>query len=208
MKYFYIIRHGETEFNKSKKLQGRGIDASLNEKGKEQAKAIAEALINKPITKIITSSLKRTKESAAPLIDAIQPEVEGYSDLDEMSFGDFEGSSFYEVQEYLKYLQKEWSLGNTDIVVPGGESPNEVYERAANRLIKIAENSPDNHIAVFIHGRLIRILLAGILGLGLQHMQDIKHENGAINILKWESGVFSSVSLNETSHLKHLKDIA
>ncbi len=205
MKHFYIIRHGETEFNKSKRLQGRGINASLNDTGRLQAQAVARALQSYPIQKIVTSSLSRTQESAAPLIESKSLVYESWPELDEMNFGDFEGKPFYDVLDQLKELQKVWSSGNTEFAVPGGESPQEVYERAASKLHEIAENSSETHIAVYIHGRLIRILLSGILGLGLTNMQQIEHENGSINHLTWQEGVFSSVSLNMTEHLNHLK---
>ena len=205
MKHFYIIRHGETEFNKSKLLQGRGINAPLNETGWLQAKAVANALESYPIEKIVTSSLVRTYESAAPLIETKSIQFESWSELDEMSFGDYEGKPFYDVIEQLKELQREWSSGNTKFAVPGGESPEEVYERAATKLIEIAESSAETHIAVFIHGRLIRILLSGILGYGLKNMQNIEHENGAINHITWEKGVFHPNRLNMTEHLEYLK---
>jgi broad specificity phosphatase PhoE len=133
-------------------------------------------------------------------------QFESWSELDEMSFGDYEGKPFFDVIDQLKELQKVWSLGNTEVAVPGGESPEEVYKRAANKMIEIAETSTESHIAVYIHGRLIRILLSGILGIGLKNMQQIEHENGAINHIMWQEGVFSSVQLNMTNHLTHLKN--
>jgi probable phosphoglycerate mutase len=205
MKHFYIIRHGETEFNKSKLLQGRGINAPLNGTGWLQAKAVANALESYPIEKIVTSSLIRTKQTAAPFAQRTHTEIESWSEFDEMSFGNFEGKPFFDVIEHLKELQEVWSNGQIDVEVPGGESPEEVYERAATKLIEIAESSAETHIAVFIHGRLIRILLTGILGYGLKNIQNIEHENGAINHITWEKGVFHPNRLNMTEHLEHLK---
>ena len=205
MKHFFIIRHGETELNKLRLLQGRGINASVNKVGRSQAHAIAKALSIYPIQKIVTSSLIRTQESAAPLAEIKSINIESWKELDEMSFGDLEGKSFNNVLDQLKFLQNEWSFGNTKIPVPGGESPEDVYERAGKKTREIAENSSETHIAVFIHGRLIRILLSEILGLGLKNMQQIQHENGAINHLIWENGVFKTVQLNIVNHLHHLK---
>jgi len=205
MKHFFIIRHGETELNKLRLLQGRGINASVNKVGRSQAHAIGKALSIYPIQKIVTSSLIRTQESAAPLAEIKSINIESWKELDEMSFGDLEGRSFNNVLDQLKFLQNEWSFGNTKIPVPGGESPEDVYERAGKKIREIAENSSETHIAVFIHGRLIRILLSEILGLGLKNMQQIQHENGAINHLIWENGVFKTVQLNIVNHLHHLK---
>lgn len=205
MKHFFIIRHGETELNKLRLLQGRGINASVNKVGRSQAHAIAKALSIYPIQKIVTSSLIRTQESAAPLAEIKSINIESWKELDEMSFGDLEGKSFNNVLDQLKFLQNEWSFGNTKIPVPGGESPEDVYERAGKKIREIAENSSETHIAVFIHGRLIRILLSEILGLGLKNMHQIQHQNGAINHLIWENGVFKTVQLNIVNHLHHLK---
>ena len=205
MKHFFIIRHGETEYNKLRLLQGRGIDVSLNKKGRLQALAVSKVLESYPITRIVTSSLIRTKQTAAPFAQRTQTEIESWSEFDEMSFGNFEGKPFFDVIKHLKELQEVWSNGQIDVEVPGGESPEEVYERAATKLIEIAESSAETHIAVFIHGRLIRILLSGILGYGLKNMQNIEHENGAINHITWEEGVFHPNRLNMTEHLEHLK---
>lgn len=205
MKHFFIIRHGETEYNKLRLLQGRGIDASLNKKGRLQALAVSKVLESYPITRIVTSSLIRTKQTAAPFAQHTHTEIESWSEFDEMSFGDFEGKPFFDVIKHLQELQEVWSNGQTDVEVPGGESPNEVFKRSSSKLFDIAKNSTESHIALFIHGRLIRILLSGILGYGLKNMQNIEHENGAINHITWEKGVFHPNRLNMTEHLEHLK---
>jgi len=59
----YIVRHGETEWSKEKKIQGR-VDVPLNEKGRQQAIEIKEKLQNEKIDLIISNSLKRTAETA------------------------------------------------------------------------------------------------------------------------------------------------
>lgn len=205
MKHIYIIRHGETDNNKVHRFQGRGINASINETGRQQAEAIAHALKDVPIQKVVTSSLIRTLETAEPLIEQSQAVVESYPDLDEMSFGKYEGSYIHEIMDTIKELQKRWSAGETDYAIEGGgESPQEVYDRAATKLVEVVKNSDENYIAFMLHGRLIRILLSGLLGLGLENMQDIKHTNGAINHLVWNGKEFEIVELNKTDHLKNV----
>ena len=202
MKHVFIIRHGETDNNKFHLLQGRGIDASINSKGQAQAQAVAEALEKFPITKVVTSSLIRTKETAQPLVDLKEPVVESYSDLDEMGFGKWEGTNFYDNKEEILALQQRWNEGEVNAEVPGGESPQQVYDRAAKKVVEVLENSDDEYIAFYVHGRLIRILLAGLLGIGLKNMQQIKHENGSINHLTWTKGGFEVVALNQVEHLE------
>lgn len=208
MKHLYIIRHGETEFNKSQLLQGRGINASLNERGLEQGEAVANYLEDKNISLVVTSSLNRAIESASPLLNRIDSTFKSHSEIDEMSFGEWEGQPFSEVLDSIHEIQKTWKSGQVTAKIPGGESPMEVYTRASRKINEIVESSQDEHIAIYIHGRLIRILLSGLLGYGLENMHLIKHENGAINHLTWKSGVYSSVKLNITEHLSHINSPA
>lgn len=204
MKHLYIIRHGETIFNKEYKIQGRGIDASLNQAGINQGKDVANELQNIPITKIITSSLKRTKETALPLSVSKNIPIQSYKELDEMDFGVLEGQDIIEVKSKLVEIQQNWAAGNLNFKPESGESPLEVYERANNRIKDVLNTTDAKHIAIFIHGRLIRVLLSEWIDKGLINMHNIKHVNGAINYLSFENDKFKSVYLNKTSHLRYV----
>lgn len=204
MTHIFIIRHGETDKNKERIFQGRGINASINETGKLQAEAACDMLSQYPITKVVTSSLIRTLETAEPLIELKQPEIESFAELDEMDFGEYEGTKIDDHWGEIKNLQKIWEEGKTNHPIPGGESPDEVYERAATKFIEILKNSQDEFIAFYLHGRLIRILLSGLLGIGLPKMQDIQHENGSVNHLIWDGVQLSSRTLNMTHHLQSI----
>lgn len=201
MKQLYIIRHGETRFNKSHLMQGRGINASLNDTGCTQAEAISIYLKDKPVSKIVTSSLKRAKESAEPLCRLFNLKPEAYTELDEMDFGDLEGKSFDEVKSDLVHLHENWSSGKLEIAPKNGETPIQVYKRANLKVEEILKSTDDECIVFMLHGRLIRILLSEWLGLGLKNMHQIEHQNGAINKLVWTESGFEAVDLNVTSHL-------
>lgn len=201
MKQLYIIRHGETRFNRSHLMQGRGINASLNDTGRKQADAISIYLKDKPVSKIVTSSLKRAKESAEPLCRLFNLKPEAYTELDEMDFGDLEGKSFDEVKSDLVHLHESWSSGKLEIGPKNGETPIQVYKRANLKVEEILKLSDDECLVFMLHGRLIRILLSEWLGLGLKNMHQIEHQNGAINTLTWTESGFEAVDLNVTSHL-------
>ena len=201
MKDIYIIRHGETEYNKMHRMQGRGIDASLNKEGRSQAEAICNFMKDKAITKIVTSSLKRAIETANPLSEELKIKLETFKDLDEMNFGVLEGKPFKDVIEDLKYLQTQWSSGNLQIAPEAGENPIEVFDRAGSKIMNVIETSKDQQIIFMIHGRLIRILLSEFLGLGLKNMHEIEHQNGSINHLSWNGNQFEVVELNIITHL-------
>ena len=201
MKNLFFIRHGETDNNKNHILQGRAVNASINDEGKLQGEEIAEALKDVPIQKVVVSSLIRTLETASPLIEQHNAIVESYSELDEMSFGDWEGKSFKSVVNDIYEFQSIWKSGKIDAKIPNGESPQQVFDRARKKIIEVLNSSNEEHIAFVIHGRLIRIILSEFVGEGLKNMHLIKHQNGSINHLTWNGEAFDVVHLNMVDHL-------
>lgn len=204
MKHVFIIRHGQTDVNKDNIIQGRGVNAPLNDLGHMQARAILKALKHFPIRKIVTSSLHRTWQTAAPLVQTFGSAHESHSDLDELDFGEFEGKKFTAIRQPLDAIHAQWEAGHVDLAIRGGESPLEAFARADGRVQQMLRTSRESHIAFILHGRLIRILLSEWLGLGLRNMHKIEHQNGAVNHLRWENGKFEAVELNKTDHLADL----
>lgn len=204
MKHVFVIRHGQTDVNKGNIIQGRGVNAPINDLGLMQAQAILKALEDFPIRKIVTSSLHRTWQTAEPLVQKFGSAHESHTDLDELDFGEFEGRKFSAIQPQLDEIHAQWEAGNVGLAIPGGESPLEAFRRADNRVQQILQSSQESHIAFILHGRLIRILLSEWLGLGLRNMHKVEHQNGAVNHLKWENGKFEAVELNKTDHLLEL----
>lgn len=196
----YLARHGETEYNRRNQIQGRSIDASLNETGVQQARDIAGFLQDTPIQQIISSSLKRSIETANEIARDKELDIVSYSDLDEMNFGDLEGRPISEIEDDLKELHQRWKGGDVEHSCQGGESPTVVYNRANQRARTILEQGFDNMLFV-LHGRLLRILLSQWLNYGLHQMHRIPHSNGALYHLQWDKTKFEAVYLNRTDHL-------
>lgn len=195
-----IARHGETELNKRGLLQGRGIDEPLNETGIKQANAISEYLKRYEADRLISSSLKRSWQTAEPIQMRTNLEIIKEKDLDEMDFGKFEGTPYREVSGELKDLQESWMSGDVDRPIPGGESPREVFERANNTIQYLLNKTDESFFVMILHGRLIRILLSEWLGYGLKNMHKVEHQNGAMYQLVY-NGQFEPVYLNKTDHL-------
>lgn len=200
----FIARHGETEYNKNGLLQGRRINAPLNETGKKQAELLAGYLKKYPAGFLASSSLLRAEETAGFYMAETGLSLIKNPDLDEMDFGDLEGASFTEAARELNDLDRCWRNGDVFVQIPGGESPKAVFDRASEAILGyVTEN--DNETLVFvIHGRLIRILLSEWLGYGLKNMHKIEHQNGAVNQLIYKNGVFEPVYLNKVEHLNGL----
>jgi probable phosphoglycerate mutase len=204
MKQIFTIRHGETDNNKKHILQGRGLDASLNELGKLQAQAICDAMKPHQVDKIVASSLIRTHETVQPLADDRKLDIEKYPELDEIDFGVFEGKVFMDIEDEIMALHDEWTKGRVELPPKDGESPQQAFDRANAKVMDVLESSEEENIVFMIHGRLTRILLSVWLGYGLPNMHKIEHQNGAINHLTWDDGKFEVVELNKTEHLLEL----
>lgn len=203
MKYtrLFLVRHGETEYNKKGMMQGRGIDAPLNETGHRQARLVADNLEPESPEVIVSSGMIRTIETARPLSEKISRPIHSFSELDEMDFGDLEGQKSSNIQKELNDLHQAWAKGDVHIPIPGGESPEEVYERADGRIRNLLNDGENSTKVFFLHGRLLRILLSKWLGYGLENMHKIEHQNGAINHILKNHVSFNVVYLNKIDHL-------
>ena len=121
VKKIYIVRHGQTKFNEQGIVQGRGVDASLNETGKRQADQFYQQYKELGFQRILISSLKRTYESVEKFIkDGVPFEV--HDGLDEISWGVHEGAQASELRnKYFRNMVAQWRAGVTDYKIEGGE---------------------------------------------------------------------------------------
>jgi len=158
-KKIYIIRHGETDYNLNRLVQGRGIDSSLNTKGVDQADRFFAAYQNVHFDKIYTSSLKRTRESVLGFIEKGYP-CEALPGFDEIDWGDHEGEPF-SPDVHNRYLNAvaSWSNGNLDLKVGGGESPIDVLTRQQFAMTEVMKREEEKTVLIATHGRAMRILI-------------------------------------------------
>jgi probable phosphoglycerate mutase len=129
VKRIYIIRHGQTDYNLKRIIQGGRVDTDLNDKGRQQADQFYQFYRNIPFDKIYTSALKRTLQTVEPFRKEGIP-IESYSELNEIDWGKDEGISLDEPigLDYYRLLE-QWRLGQVDMKIEGGESPIEVSIR-------------------------------------------------------------------------------
>ena len=204
LKKIYLVRHGQTKYNKLKVVQGRGIDAPINDEGTEQARRFYQGYKDIAFDKIYISSMKRTYESVAQFIkDGIPYTAE--SGFDEISWGDHEGAeASAERNAYLRSTIQQWNAGNTSLKIEGGESPEDVAERQKPVIDKIIL-ADEELILICMHGRAMRILLCLLLKLPLVHMDDFEHNNLGLYILNCENGRITIEQSNSTDHFMDSK---
>jgi probable phosphoglycerate mutase len=202
MKKIYLVRHGETDFNKFGIAQGSGVDSDLNETGHQQANAFFEAYKHIPFEKVYTSTLKRTHQSIHKFIHELKiPHIITPS-LDEMSWGYKEGrkTTPEEEMEYIQVLER-WGMGDLNIRFPGGETPLEVAERQKDFIEKVLKNTEEKLILVCSHGRALKILLCQLLNYPLSEMEFFLHTNLCLYELTYTGSMFI---VNKANYQKHL----
>jgi broad specificity phosphatase PhoE len=201
----YLVRHGQTEWNKKLIFRGR-IDIPLNEDGHREAEAIAEALKDKNIDAIYTSPLMRSIETAQPTAEFFHLDivpVEGFIDI---SYGDWEGLTFDEVKEKYKDHYAQWEKTPDLLKFPHGETLDEVRKRSFSAFKDIVKENPGESILIIPHRVINKVLLCAILGLSNSHFWEIKQDTGCVNLIEYSNDRFALSMMNDTCHLKGLAD--
>jgi probable phosphoglycerate mutase len=196
----YIIRHGETDYNKKGIVQGRGVDRSLNETGRKQGLAFFQAYQNTPFQKVYTSALQRSAQTVESF-KVLDIPFEKRPQIDEIDWGDHEGKLYnsHLSKEYSKMLAM-WKSGKVDVGIPGGESPLDVQNRVSIFIKEILSKN-ESPILVCCHGRTMRILLCTMLSIELSKMDEFPHQNVCLYKVIHNGQKFEVDQYNDTTHL-------
>lgn len=145
----YLVRHGETEWNRQRRIQGL-TDIPLNDTGREQARLTGMLLTRRPITRVVSSPLGRARETAVIIAGELglgEPELRDA--FVERNYGAAEGLDFHEID--VRYPP--------EVEVPGREPREEVAARVIPALQRLAVDYPGEAIVVVSHGGAIRAAL-------------------------------------------------
>ncbi len=201
----YLIRHGQTDYNLQGIVQGSGVDASLNDRGRGQAEAFYNYYRAIPFERIYVSRLKRSKESVSNFISDGLP-FEEHAALNEISWGNREGQRITpEEDAYYHSILRKWQQGETSIPIEGGESPDEVASRQKPMLDIIRASVSSNPILICMHGRAMRIFLCQMMNYPLGSMDMFEHENLGLYLLTRTESQFTVDVYNNTDHLAAMK---
>jgi len=203
-KKIYLIRHGQTDYNKRGIVQGSGIDAPLNDLGHQQAGLFFDAYQELDFDKIYTSGLIRTQQSVQKFID-LGIDYQSMPELNEIHWGEKEGKPFApnDHQEYYK-ITGYWREGATHHSIAGGESPDQVLVRQKVALDDILSHPDERLVLISMHGRAIRIFLCLLLNYPLKHMDNFDHANLCLYQLTYTGSNFRVDKANCQRHLEAL----
>lgn len=178
----FLIRHGETEYNKTFRFLGR-TDVGLSEKGIEQARRLAGDLSSENITAIYTSDMLRARQTAEIIAEPHGATVTALSDLREIDFGRWEGLTYDEIMALEKDYFSVWIENPFDNDIPEGESWAAFKARLLSAVGLIIDSASDGKAVIVSHGGPIRFLVTHLNNHEEEHFKNFWPQPGSLTIL-------------------------
>jgi broad specificity phosphatase PhoE len=200
----YLVRHGQTAWNREEIFRGR-TDVPLDETGLRQAELAGEYFEGMEIHAVYSSPLARAWQTAEKIAVPRSLEVQPLEGIIDMSFGNWEGHPHQEIKEKDTERYRLWREEPHRVKLPGGESLEEVRIRSMAALEGVIRNHPGKTLILVSHRVVNKVLLCGILGIDNSHFWQIGQDTTAINLIQHRNGRFVLSLLNETCHLTRLK---
>ena len=161
IKNIYLIRHGETDWNRQHRFQGK-TDIPLNQLGREQAEQLIPKMSLLSIDAVYASPLLRAYETAAIANKDLKLSIQKDERLMETNVGEAEGLTFEEmtakfgengIERWRSYEERD-----LDFSYPNGESKRQMMFRIRSAILEISQSTPSDNIAIFAHGMVMRAL--------------------------------------------------
>nr|WP_245548351.1 histidine phosphatase family protein [Gordonia araii] len=196
-----LLRHGQTPLSVERRYSGRD-DVALTELGVDQAARAAGRLANWPISAIVCSPLRRTRQTAEPLAAAAGLPVTVDDRLIEADFGEWEGLTFTEAAQRDPELHREW-VGDEVIAPPGGESFADAARRVADARAAIVADHPGQTVVVVSHVTRIKSILRDAMRVGPELLYGLHLDLASVSLVEFfADGGSVGRLVNDTSHLR------
>ncbi|AFZ65729.1 histidine phosphatase family protein [Deinococcus peraridilitoris] len=174
-----LVRHGRTAYNASRRFQG-WADIPLDDLGHAQAARLARRLHGHEhaVSRLYTSDLLRTRQTAAALEALLGLRAEPTAELREIHVGAWEGRSYDEISAQDEASLERWPV----TAAPGGESLGDVTARV-RAFVDTLRPLPGEHVVLVTHGAAITGLISSLLGWDVAQAWFDKraaHENTAL----------------------------
>lgn len=186
----YLVRHGETDWNLVRRIQGHS-DIALNELGLRQAGQVAGRFQGEKIHAVYSSDLSRARETACRIASNFDSTVSTRTTLRERCYGQWEGLTYDEIRARFEDLDEESC---------GIETFEGMQHRAVTALTEIAAAHPNEAIVVVSHGGLINSFLHYVTG-GSQGTGITRIDNTGITIFRYADSRWEVLQVNDTEHL-------
>lgn len=198
-----LVRHGLTLTNVQGRYTGQS-DVPLTEVGERQAEAVGQRLATETLDVIISSDLRRARDTANAIARHHDLPVWNDADLREASLGEWEGLTYREVSTLYRELVLQRRADPT-FSAPGGESVIQIRDRVARARARWQSQYPGSTVVWVTHAGVIEVSLCLFLGIDLKHRRQFRHDNASITEFDLSRDYGILVSLNNTEHLPLLE---
>lgn len=200
-----LIRHGETDWNAEKRLQGH-LDIPLNAEGRRQAAAAGQALLNEQLDAIFSSDLLRARQTAQEVAAPRGMMVHVDPGLRERCYGAFEGMLYAEISQRYPEAFAAWRAHEVDARFPEGERVAETLREFADRAIgtitRIVNARQYRKIALVTHGGVLDCAYRVAQGISFSRERDFTIFNAGINRFVWNGTALQLVKWGDVAHLQ------
>ena len=190
----FLVRHALTPITGTK-LTGRLPGFSLSDKGREQAESTGSRLAGAPLKAIYSSPLERCLETAEAIAQHHKVKIQTDDELSEVDYGDWQGRTMKSL-----YGSKGWQklkARPADFRFPNGETIREAQTRGIGAIERIRSRHKDGAVVVCSHADMIRLAVAGYLGLGIDLYDRITVAPASITTLNLSDGTPRLLNLSE-----------
>jgi probable phosphoglycerate mutase len=212
-----LLRHGETAWNRERRIQGQ-LDTPLNDEGVRQAAAAAQRLAEQatayrlapepgrepPV--LMSSDLQRCRRTAEPIAAALDLPLTFDPRLRERGYGVFEGLTHPQVQRESGDRFERWLARDPDFEVEGGETLRGFAARVEAALRDLARRHAGRTLVLVTHGGVLDVVHRLARDLPLSEPRDFEIPNASLNRLRHCAGRFEILQWGDVSHWRRALD--
>ena len=195
-----LVRHARTKLHQEDRFWG-STDIALSDAGIRQAEQLGDRLAREKIDAVYTSTLSRARLTGEIIASRHQLKVTPCGELCECNFGFIEGLTFAEINKQYPALAEELGRGGV-VDFPGGESIEELDRRVLVFAKRLAVHKAKETVLIVSHGGPIRLLICHLLGIGMEHWQQLRITHASLSIVETYPQMAILSLLNDISHLK------
>jgi phosphoserine phosphatase len=196
----YIVRHGETEWNKEEVFRGRK-DIPLNDTGKRQAEMVGAYFAARTVNRIVASPLSRATVTADAISRTTKVRVEAMEEFTDINFGTWEGLPLTDVEKRFPADFASWKTSPEKTRIEGGETLAEVRDRVSRAIATIGSDHAES-IVVVTHRVICKLIVLSCLNIANNHFWDMKFDPASVTLLEQQQDRFVLVYSNDTCHLQ------
>lgn len=194
-----IVRHGETDYNAQRILQGYS-PVPLSTRGRQQAALVAERLPSLQPRILYSSDIQRAQETAEIISHKLALPIQPCTGLREWHVGTWQHKSADEFETHLEAIG-----GHVVTYVPeGGESQLQTQERMVAQMQSLAAQHAGETVLCVSHGKAIDLFTRHVLGLDVMRTPAYSIINTSVNIFTHQNGGWELITLNDVYHLEAL----